>query len=293
MRTNVANLPAVPNGLSTRAKPAALATLAAVALTAVTAGQSHAVQLAPHRAIYDLTLAQTRGKSSVTAVRGRILYDFSGSACEGFTLQFRQVSELDSGEGKIALSDLRTSSWEDAAAKHYRFNSQNYLNNELVDQVDGKAERKPREVDVSLTKPQPKSFALDAAMVFPTEHMRRIIEAARAHKTILDFSVYDGAETGEKVYNTLTVIGRAIEPAAHKPDDVAAKEPSLAGMTRWPVTISYFDKSKKGGEQTPVYSISFEIYENGISRALTLDYGNFSVAGKMTGLELKTAKPCK
>jgi EipB-like len=283
----------VSTWISSRARPALLATLAGIAIVALTAGPGSAVQLAPHRAIYDLTLARSQGKSSVTAVRGRILYDFSGSACEGFTLEFRQVSELDSGAGKVALSDLRTSSWEDAGAKLYRFNSQNYLNNQLVDQVDGKAERKPKEVDVSLTKPKSKSFSLDAAMVFPTEHMRRIIEAARAHKTILDFPVYDGAETGEKVYNTLTVIGRAIEPSASKPDDVAAKEPSLAGMTRWPVTISYFDKNKKGGEQTPVYSISFEVYENGISRALTLNYGDFSFAGKMTGLELKTAKPCK
>ena len=229
------SLTAVPTWFSRRAKSTMLAALAGIATVAITAGQGRAVQLAPHRAIYDLTLAQSRGKSSVTAVRGRILYDFSGSACEGFTLEFRQVSELDSGEGKTSLSDLRSSSWEDAAAKLYRFNSQNYLNSRLVDAVDGKAERKSKEVDVSLTKPQTKSFTLDAAMVFPTEHMRRIIEAARAHKTILDFPVYDGSETGEKGYNTLTVIGRAIEPSEHKPDDAAAKEPSLAGLTRWPV----------------------------------------------------------
>ena len=46
----------------------------------------------------------TRGKRAMNAVRGRILYDFSGSACEGYALQFRQVSELDSGEGKVIVS---------------------------------------------------------------------------------------------------------------------------------------------------------------------------------------------
>ena len=62
---------------------------------------------------------------SIEAVRGRILYDFSGNACDGYALQFRQVSELDSGEGKAALSDLRSTTWEDAAAKTFRFNSEN------------------------------------------------------------------------------------------------------------------------------------------------------------------------
>jgi Domain of unknown function (DUF1849). len=61
------------------------------------------------------------------------------------------------------------------------------------------------------------------------------------------------------------------------------------------VTVSYFDKSKKtkSGEQTPVYAITFELYENGISRALLLDYGDFVLTGEMTSLEIKDAKPCK
>ena len=74
---------------------------------AVAAPPADTVFLAPHRAIYDLKLMKARGSRSIEAVRGRILYDFSGNACDGYKLQFRQVSELDSGEGKIALTDLR------------------------------------------------------------------------------------------------------------------------------------------------------------------------------------------
>jgi len=36
--------------------------------------------------------------------------------------------------------------------------------------------------------------------VFPTEHVRRIIGAAREGKTLLQLSVYDGSDTGEKLY---------------------------------------------------------------------------------------------
>ena len=46
------------------------------------------------------------------------------------------------------------------------------------------------------------------------------------------------------------------------------------------------------GEQTPVYAISFELYENGISRALLLDYSDFAISGELTSLEIKDAKPC-
>lgn len=273
----------------------------AVALAAAAANRPAAatqpVFLAPHRAVYDLTLAKSSGSRGIDAVRGRILYDFSGNACEGYALQFRQVSELNSGEGKSALSDLRSTTWEDAAAKKFRFNSENLLNDQQTDAVDGHAERDAKSVSVSLTKPSRKNFTEPVDAVFPTEHMRRIIEAARQGKTILSFPVYDGSESGEKLYNSLTVIGHAILPGTKPPDDAAAQVPALAKLTRWPVSISYFDhesaKKEHTGEQTPVYAIAFELYENGISRKLTLDYTDFSITGKMTSLEMKKEKPCK
>ena len=70
-----------------------------------------------HQALYELKLVKSRGNNAISGARGRILYNFSGSACEGYTSEFRQVSELDSGEGKLTLSDLRSHSWEDAAGR--------------------------------------------------------------------------------------------------------------------------------------------------------------------------------
>jgi EipB-like len=249
------------------------------------------IALAPHRAVYDLKLSQSRGKRSLEGVRGRIVYDFSGSACEGYGLQFRQVTELDNGEGKTAVSDLRSTTWEDGAAKTFHFNSQNFLNDELVESVDGEAERRPEGVGIRLRKPTDKHF--DAGQVaFPTEQMRKILEAAHAAKSLLDLAVYDASENGEKVYQSLSLIGHKIPPEESKPVDAAGGQNALARLDRWPVTISYFDKAQKNGEQTPVYAISFELYDNGIARALVLDYGDFAVSGEMTSLQVKDVKPC-
>jgi len=278
-----------------RLVPALLALGASVLVVQAQPGADQ-VRLASHRAIYDLKLKKSQGSRGVQGVRGRIVYDFSGSRCEGYALQFRQVSELDSGEGKAALSDLRSTTWEDGSAKKFRFNSENSLDNKVTDKVDGQAERKAQAVAISLSKPKGKQFDVPVGAVFPTEHMRRIIAAARDGKTILEFPVYDGSETGEKLYNTLTVIGRVIAPGEKPPEDAGAKFPELAKMARWPVTISYFDKTDtktlQGGEQVPVYSISFELYENGISRALTLDYSDFIIAGELSSLEMKKEKAC-
>ncbi|MEP7030864.1 MAG: cell envelope integrity EipB family protein, partial [Pseudolabrys sp.] len=280
-------------GIAKRLIPSILAIGLAAAIAAhhpaAAAPPADKVLLAPHRAVYDLKLAKSTGSRALQAVRGRILYDFSGNACEGYELQFRQVSELDSGEGSATMSDLRSTTWEDAAATKFRFNSQNMLNekgDKKADVVNGQAERNASTVAVALTKPKDKKLTIPVGAVFPTEHMRRIIIAAREAKTILDFPVFDGSETGEKLYNTLTVIGKAIAPGQKAPSDAAGKTPALAKLARWPVTISYFDqlaqKDERGGEQTPVYAITFELYENGVSRALTLEYSDFSITGELS-----------
>jgi hypothetical protein len=272
-----------------------LASIGAVAIAAMgglgrLAAQGTAPALASHRAIYELKLSQTRGK--LAAARGLIVYDFSGNACEGYALQFRQVTELDNGEGKLVVSDLRSTTWEDGAGKSYRFNFQNYLNENLVDSVDGMAERRGNSIQISLKQPAAKRIEVPAPLVFPTEQMRQILTAARAGKAVLDLPVYDGSESGEKLYNTLSVIGHPIPANERNAEDAAAQQPALAELRRWPVTISYFDKAKANGEQTPAYAITFELLDNGISRALSLDYGDFSLSGKMTSLELRKNKPC-
>jgi hypothetical protein len=252
------------------------------------------VPLIPHRAVYDLTLGDVRGNAQIASVRGRILYDFDGNACQGYSLEFRQVSELNTGEGKTSVSDLRSTTWEEADAGKFKFSSENYVGDSLSGAVDGHAEHDPDKTAVALEKPEKKALDLAAGVVFPTEHMVRVINAAHEGKNILSFPVYDGSETGQKVFNTLTVIGPKLSADQRQHDDAAASEARLAAVPRWPVTISYFEqkKAENTSEQTPAYSIGFELYENGISRALTLDYNDFIVTGKLTSLEFKDVKPC-
>jgi EipB-like len=251
-----------------------------------------AAELASHRAVYELKLAHSRGNSSAVSARGRILYDFSGNSCDGYVLQFRQVSELDNGEGKVTLSDLRSTTWEDASATRFVFKSQNYLNEALIDSVDGQAERLADKVAVSLSNPTAKKFDLERAVAFPTDHMRRIIEAAREEKSLLEAAVYDASDKGDKLYNTLTVIGHAIVSDDRAPPDAAAGLQTLAGLRRWPVTVSYFDSAAQTADQPPIYAIRFELYENGISRALVLDYNDFAISGELSSIEVRETKPC-
>lgn len=274
-----------------------LVALSAVFLASSAGGAQAAPSVAflAHQAVYDLSLKTSRGNASVSNARGRILYNFAGSACEGYTTEFRQVSQLDTGENKTTVSDLRSTSWEDGEGKSYRFKIETRMNDADTTSIDGMAERDGKTIRVKLKKPKAKTFTIEGA-VFPTEQVRLIIEAAREGKSLLELVVYDGSDDGEKVYNTLTVIGQPIPgtKAPVKPDAASTNE-KFKSQTRWPVTVSYYDRATKSnsGEQTPAYAMSFELYEDGVSRALSLDYNDFVIAGTMDKIDIKETKPCK
>src|SRR5215468_4608925 len=82
--------------------------------------------LASHRAAYDISLADTSGPTPSSAqtpisVTGLIAYEFRGSACEGYTSNFRQMTEMERSEGDPISMQVNANSFEDGAGKSMRF----------------------------------------------------------------------------------------------------------------------------------------------------------------------------
>lgn len=250
-----------------------------------------APRLAPHRAVYDLALDRSTGARTIQSARGRIAFDFTGDACEGYALKFRQVTELTSEESGTKLSDLRTANFESGDGQSFRFRNETGAGGPATSTIDGTADRKGAgPLAIRLKSPKRESAALDGDAVFPNVQMRDLIAAAREGRTTLQVKVFDGSDDGKTVYDTLSVIGKRIEPGQVAGLEDAARQDGLAALARWPVTMSYFKGGRADG--TPVYVLSFDVYENGISRNLRLDYGDFALRGVMSRLELLPDKGC-
>jgi hypothetical protein len=244
------------------------------------------VPMAAHHAVYKLALLSGKGTNAPASASGVIDFDFSGSSCDGYTSNLRQLVELQPGEGDSKLNDTRNNTFEDAGATQFTFQTKSTTDDDAATTVAGKADRGPDgKIAVTLkTPPGHAGFAAD--VLFPIQHMRRIIAAAQHGEKILSADVFDGSDTGLKLYHTLTVIGA---PLTNAPDDPAGKAEATKGMRRWPVVISYFG----GDKEQPDYVLSSDLYENGISRALKLDYGDFTLSGTLDQLTVSPATACR
>lgn len=268
--------------------------VAALPAAAATAPVSKiAAGLQPHRAVYDMTLGESDENGTILGVAGRIVTEFTGSACEGFTTNFRFVSRIDDQEGGSRLTDLRTTSYEDATGETFQFVTQSYVDQKLSEESKGVATRDGDEVIVDLAKPAQKQTTFQNGPLFPTQHLVKVIEAAEAGGTILQGDLYDGSEKGEKVFATTAVIGRPASGVDEAGMDDAKAVETLGAGARWPVRLSYFEMGGDRAEQKPMYELSFLVYANGVTRKLELDYGDFTILGKLTSIEYLDAKPCE
>jgi EipB-like len=259
--------------------------------SATLAQTSPVLPLVGHRAAYDISLVDSSGPTpssaqTPVAATGLIAYEFHGSACEGYTSNFRQMTEMERSEGEPVSMQVNAMSFEEANWKsmHFQIDSQGAQD---TPPVVGTATRgADDDLRVVLTKPKPQTLDFGHEVLFPTQHIERLIEVAKRGGGPMQARVYDGSDTGAKIFATMSVIGKE----ATKPTEDAQTASALSGIRRWPVVISYFNEATT--DAPPEYTLSFDLYENGVSGSLKLDYGAFALNARLRKLEILPTAAC-
>ncbi len=261
----------------------ALPTLALTVLWSLPAAA--AVDLAPHRAFYSLSLGKVRSGGGVTSVRGAMYTEWNAS-CEGWTLAQRLLLGIANSQGTNLQTDSNFSSWESRDGLSYRFTNRNLRNGKLHEDLRGSAKlgAKGKGGKASFTHPKDKSFILPPGTMFPTRHMIELIEMARRGNKSLFRSVFDGASF-DGALEVNAVIGRLVKLGAkkHKADPLI-RHPS------WPLRLAFF--SAKTSKSEPDYELGVRLYDNGVAEDFVLDYGDFTVRAKLEKIEALPKPSC-
>lgn len=245
------------------------------ALAAFSPPPAEAAPLAAHRAVYDLEMDNASDRSGITGVRGRIVYEFEGSSCEGYTTRHRIVMRMDTEEAS-RFQDQQLSSYEDSEGKLYRFVTKSYLDGNEDRVVEGIARRESGGISVEL-KGADEKVEFPGEILFPSAHIRQLLDKIAGGETFFELPLYDGSDGGSNAYTTTVIIGKEHENERLIDSDAA----TATELRSWPVSIAYFDESSDTGEGLPVYRIDFVLFEDGVTKDLLIDYGDFSLKGHL------------
>ncbi len=267
-------------------------TLASVVLGATQASGQSAPHLrdiiTPHRAIYDIKLARSDEGSGVSSAAGRMVFEVTGSSCLGYSMRQRMVVNVGDEDGNLGKLDFQISTFESGVGDLYSFDSRTTMNQETIEAVTGEARRLGSDIEVTLKEPAEKTVLLDGSVLFPSQHLQAILDAARAERHFLTVDVYEGAGSGETSDEATAAIGKATATAD---DDMLG-----AGLRQWPVSIGYFETdsvaSDQLGEELPAYQMSFTLYENGVTSDLLLDYGDYALTASLEDVEQLARADC-
>jgi len=244
--------------------------------------------IAPHRAVYEIALARTEEGSGVASATGRMVFEITGNACQGFRMRQRMVVNIADGDGNPGVLDFRISTFESGDGDVYSFDSSTKVNQEVVEAVEGEARREGKDIEITLKQPAEKIVRLNGAVLFPSQHLQAILDAAQAERKFLSVDIYEGAGTGEASDEAAAAIGAGVS---------AAKEgPLRGGVRHWPVSVGYFDggsgEVSELGEELPSYQMSFTLYENGVTNDLVMDYGDYALSGSLEEIEPLADQGC-
>ncbi|MFH1804805.1 MAG: DUF1849 family protein [Pseudomonadota bacterium] len=239
---------------------------------AVAAPPTVAAELVSHVAEYRLRLSSTTNGSAIVAARGAFDYRFE-RVCDGWVSEMRNALILQGTEGSAINSAYSMTQWEDFDATRYRFRMRDFQDGQLIDEVNGEAQRLTDKVVVHYESPVEIDEDLPLETLFPMQHSIKLLDQARRDERFGNDLVFDGA--GDTPNYRIAAVISGVRSASNKADDAdnIAKDPFYR------MSLAFYRVGE--AESGPTYEMAIDYGGNGVAQRLVQNYGDFILEGEL------------
>ena len=244
---------------------------------------AHAANIAGHRAFYEMRMGQADKNAVVQSVTGRSAFVLEKD-CDGWRSAENYMIEFGNGNGQMDRILSHFESWESDAGDQYSFDIAEKSSFQGDKDFSGYAEITAEGGEAVFMLDGQSIVALPENTYFPMQHIRAIINKAGEGGKILAASVFAGAEPGDALLTTNTVIG------GWQGDKADVNLGTLGNDGFWPVQIAYFKPTAT--EVEPEYEIQYWLQPNGVVRKYEINYGDFSIIAGLVTIETVDTPIC-
>ncbi|MBI0535507.1 DUF1849 family protein [Roseomonas sp. KE2513] len=237
-------------------------------------------EMVAHRGAYRLSFDKSRDSSDISRAEGVMLFEVL-DACDGWASRQRLTMRLQDRDGQTIETASDYATWESKDGRRLRFSMTQMTGGAVSNRITGEAVLQADGSGVAnYDQPGARQEALPPGTLLPMAHTIRAIAAARGGQRILNVPLMDGtSEDGAQESTTV------VSPWKREAD-AQPRFPLLGGQESGRMRIAFFGKDNSGGgASSPDYEVGLRYYANGVADELNMDFGEFSVNGKLETLE--------
>jgi hypothetical protein len=245
-----------------------------------------AVELLPHRAVYRMSLISATRGSQVVGADGAMFYRFA-QACDGWTIENRTYLRLTYESGADAETVWNYASWEANDGLGFRFHARYDQDGRIVERLDGEADLSGKGAagTARFVRPAETVVDLPEGTLFPTEHMRKLMDVAAAGGKSLTEVVFDGASLDNPF-----LVNALLGPLSQADADALAAATGLAPAPAWWTRMAFFPYFSS--TMLPEFELGAEYRADGVADSITQHFDDFSLKVRLKELEVLPPPDC-
>ena len=244
---------------------------------------SYSVQLLSHTANYVLSVQKINKNSSLEGGEGRTIFEIK-KVCNGWDVSenYILVYQLPNEKNAKSFSSYKTFENNDGTLHSFQLNEKSDFNGE--NNYEGYVEKSNNKVTGSLINKNNKDLSFNNEVLFPIDHLKKLINKAKNNENYFNSKVFFGSEETELIKIVSAFIGKERKSKLKNNEYLSQK-------VIWPMKLAFYANESK--QSKPDYEITLELDETGIVHFYEINYGDFIIKADLQKIKLINNPYCK
>lgn len=243
---------------------------------------SIASQLLSHKATYNLNIENIKENSFFEGGQGQTFFEIK-EVCDGWNVKedYVLIYELPNKRTANSISSYTTFENIKGTKHSFELNEKSEFNGENAYQ--GFVEKINDKILGSIIKQSIKKLSFQEKILFPVEHLIKVIEAAEKGETVFTSRVFFGNEDK----NLVKIVSAFI---SKKRKSKFQNIEYFKNKMIWPIKLAFYTTDKN---INPDYEITLELDQFGVVNSYSVDYGDFEVKATLKNFKIIDKQKCK
>ena len=239
-------------------------------------------ELLSHKATYSLLIQNIKDGSFLEGGQGQTYFEIK-KGCDGWNVREDYVLVYDLPNKKTSNSLSTYSTFENFSGTKHSFELNDDSQFSGKNAYEGYVEKNKSKIQGYLIKDNIKSLSFNKDLLFPVEHLRKIIEKAESGDKLFTKKVFFGNEDKEFIKTVSAFIGK-------KKQSALRGFKFLSNNKVWPMKIAFYSQNSRKGD--PDYEIKLELDDKGIAHYYEVNYGDFEIKATLKNFEIIKEQKC-